>query len=127
MATCRSRALARGGCSRVAVYSSLPDGKGGVAAPLGPASLGVQPRLARAGQCGNAGGRRQGGAGGLDDLCCEFDEASEPAAKARLDERVIVTGVLRTSRKTGRQQMEAETIEPDFSGRGDVAAPFWAS
>lgn len=48
-------------------------------------------------------------------LDCEYDEASEGAIKSLLGEPVIITGILRTSRKTKKQTMEVESVEPDFS------------
>ena len=36
----------------------------------------------------------------LPDLDCEYDEANEGAVKTYLDDTVIITGILRTSRKT---------------------------
>ena len=48
------------------------------------------------------------------DLDCEYDEGSEDAVKAYLDEPVVITGILRTSRKTQKQTMEVESIAPDL-------------
>jgi hypothetical protein len=47
----------------------------------------------------------------LPDLDCEYDEANEGAVKTYLGEAVIITGILRTSRKTKNQTMEVASIE----------------
>ena len=54
-------------------------------------------------------------ADGASPLDCEYDETNEDAVKSFLDEPVIIRGILRTSRKTKRQTMEVESIEPDES------------
>jgi hypothetical protein len=51
----------------------------------------------------------------MPDLDCEYDEANEGAVKTYLDEPVILTGILHTSRKTKKKRMEVESIEPDLS------------
>jgi hypothetical protein len=48
-------------------------------------------------------------------LDCEYDEISEDLVKHFLDEPVVITGTVRTSRKTNRQTMEVESIEADLS------------
>ena len=48
-------------------------------------------------------------------LDCEYDEVSEDLIKRLLDEPVVITGAVRTSRKTNRQTMEVESIEADLS------------
>lgn len=48
---------------------------------------------------------------GTSDLPCEYDEAIEAEVKASLDERVAITGLLRTSAKTQRDTMEVESID----------------
>jgi hypothetical protein len=49
----------------------------------------------------------------LADLTCEYDERTETDVKAYLDERVLLTGVLKTSSKNRRQTLEVETIEAE--------------
>ena len=51
----------------------------------------------------------------LPELNCEYDEENEGVVKTYLDEPVIITGILRTSRKTKKQTMEVESIERDPS------------
>lgn len=60
----------------------------------------------------------------LPDLDCEYDEANEGAVKTYLDEPVVITGILRTSRKTKRQTMEVESIGPvRSSAAASLAGP----
>jgi hypothetical protein len=60
----------------------------------------------------------------LPELVCEYDEANEGAIKTYLDEPVIITGILRTSRKTRQQTMEVESIEPNPSSKAaSLAGP----
>jgi hypothetical protein len=45
------------------------------------------------------------------ELHCEYAEADEEDVKSLLGERVVVTGTIRKSAKTGRQTMEADFIQ----------------
>src|SRR5205085_12662459 len=47
----------------------------------------------------------------LPDLPCEYSTQLEEAVKEFLDCRISVSGILETSRLTGREKMKAETIE----------------
>jgi hypothetical protein len=51
---------------------------------------------------------------GLPPLDCEYDETNEHIIKSLLDEPVVITGTFRTSRKTGKQTMEVESIEAEI-------------
>jgi hypothetical protein len=57
---------------------------------------------------------------GLPDLGCEYDEASKASVIESLDEPVILTGVLRKSRKSLKETMEVETIELDLANESDI-------
>jgi GAF domain-containing protein len=58
---------------------------------------------------------------GLPPLDCEYDETSHRLIKSLLDVPVIVTGTVRSSRKTSKQTMEVESIEADMSGSRSAA------
>jgi hypothetical protein len=65
-------------------------------------------------------------ANNLPDLPCEYSRQMEEAVKALLGRRVTVSGTLEPSRLTGREKLEAETIEA-ASPEEEVAAPAQAS
>jgi hypothetical protein len=52
---------------------------------------------------------------GLPPLDCEYDDASMHLVKSLLDEPVVITGTVRSSRKTSKETMEVESIEADLS------------
>ena len=62
----------------------------------------------------------------LPDLPCEYSRQIEEAVKEFLGRRVTVSGTLETSRLTGREKLEAETIEAAESDE-EAAAPAQAS
>jgi hypothetical protein len=61
--------------------------------------------------------------GDLPDLACEFDRFREQDVRANVDRRVVLTGTLRTSGKTGRQTMEVDIVEAAQPAAEPAARP----